>query len=110
MASGRLAQKAAALGDVVNVVHTAGLSPVQALLEAILTIDLVAAALVLEEFRPGAENYQTMIRQSAAGRVGTTDEIAAAAAFLLGPDGAFVTGADLLIYGASPPSKRGESS
>lgn len=195
-----LAHTAAALGDVVNVVHTAGLSPVQASPEAILTVDLVGVALVLEEFRhviarggsgivissmaghmipaldaatddalahtpvdellalpqlapervpnsgvayalskranhlrvqaeavswgdrgarintmspgiiltplakdemsgPGAENYQNMIRQSAAGRVGTTDEIAAAAAFLLGPDGAFVTGADLLIDG-----------
>jgi NAD(P)-dependent dehydrogenase (short-subunit alcohol dehydrogenase family) len=48
---------------------------------------------------PGAENYQKMIATSAAGRVGTTDEIAAAAAFLLGPDAGFITGADLLIDG-----------
>ncbi len=48
---------------------------------------------------PGAEGYQNMIAQSAAGRVGTTDEIATAAAFLLGHDGAFITGADLLIDG-----------
>ncbi len=195
-----LAQKAAGLGDVVNVIHTAGLSPVQASPEAILAVDLVGVALVLEEFRqvvapggagvvissmaghmipaldpdtdralavtpvdellslphltservpdsgtayalskranhlrvqaeavlwgdrgarintispgiiltplakdemsgPGAEGYQNMIAQSAAGRVGTTDEIATAAAYLLGHDGAFITGADLLIDG-----------
>jgi NAD(P)-dependent dehydrogenase (short-subunit alcohol dehydrogenase family) len=195
-----LAQKAAGLGDVVNVVHTAGLSPVQASPEAILAVDLMGVALVLEEFRhviapggagvvissmaghmipaldadtdralavtavdellslphlapdrvpnsgaayalskranhlrvqaeavlwgdrgarinaispgiiltplakdemsgPGAAGYQNMIAESAAGRVGTTDEIATAAAFLLGSDGAFVTGTDLLIDG-----------
>jgi NAD(P)-dependent dehydrogenase (short-subunit alcohol dehydrogenase family) len=45
-----LATAAAELGDVVQVVHTAGLSPVQASPEAILTVDLVGVALVLEEF------------------------------------------------------------
>jgi NAD(P)-dependent dehydrogenase (short-subunit alcohol dehydrogenase family) len=40
-----------------------------------------------------------MIAQSAAGRVGTTDEVAAAAAFLLGPDATFITGSDLLVDG-----------
>lgn len=187
-------------GDVVNVVHTAGLSPVQASPQAILAVDLVGVALVLEEFGrviarggagvvissmaghmipalapeadhalaftpaddllglpllspdavpnsgaayalakranhlrvqaeavawgdngarvncispgiiltplardemsgPGAASYQAMIRQSAAGRVGTTDEVAVAASYLLGPDAAFITGADLLIDG-----------
>jgi NAD(P)-dependent dehydrogenase (short-subunit alcohol dehydrogenase family) len=195
-----LADAAAALGDVVNVVHTAGVSPVQAPPAAILAVDLIGTALVLEEFGrviaaggaglvvasmaghmipaldpaqdealaqtpadelrqlpflseeavsssgaayaiakranhlrvqaaavewgdrgarvnsispgivitplaleemsgPGAAGYQAMIEQSPAGRAGTTDEIAAAAAFLLGPDGAFVTGGDLLIDG-----------
>jgi NAD(P)-dependent dehydrogenase (short-subunit alcohol dehydrogenase family) len=45
-----LAQAAAELGDVVQVVHTAGLSPVQASPEAILAVDLVGTALVPEEF------------------------------------------------------------
>ena len=195
-----LAQAADALGDVVNVIHTAGLSPVQASAEAILAVDLVGVAIVLEEFGkviapggaglvvasmaghmqalrpltaeqehaltitptdelltlpvlspeavpnsgvayavskranhlrvqhaavtwgdrgarvnsispgiiltplakdemsgPGAAAYQAMIETSAAGRVGTTDEVATAAALLL--DSGFITGADLLIDG-----------
>jgi NAD(P)-dependent dehydrogenase (short-subunit alcohol dehydrogenase family) len=47
----------------------------------------------------GGPVYRSMIDTSAAGRVGTTDEIAAAAAFLLGPDATFITGSDLLIDG-----------
>jgi len=195
-----LAQAAAGLGPVVNVVNTAGLSPVQAPPAAILAVDLVGTALVFEEFGaviapggsglvissmaghmpppldletarllgqtpadellalpvlsevavpdsgaaygiskqanharaqaaavtwgergarvnslspgivltplareemsgPGAEGYQQMIATSAAGRVGTVDEIAVAAAFLLGPDAGFITGTDLLIDG-----------
>lgn len=46
---------------------------------------------------PGAEGYRRMIEQSVARRVGTTDEIADAAAFLL--DAGFVIGTDLLIDG-----------
>jgi NAD(P)-dependent dehydrogenase (short-subunit alcohol dehydrogenase family) len=195
-----LAQAAAALGDVVTVVHTAGLSPVQASAAAILAVDLVGVAVVLDEFGgviapggaglvvssmaghmralapltieqehalartptdellqlpflgpdavtdsgaayalskranhlrvsaaavtwgdrgarvnsispgiiltplardemavPGAAGYQAMIKQSAAGRVGTTDEVATAAAYLL--NAGFVTGSDLLIDG-----------
>ena len=48
---------------------------------------------------PGGEGYRRIIRASAAGRVGTPDEVGAAAAFLMGPDGSFITGADLLIEG-----------
>ncbi|HKI23259.1 MAG TPA: SDR family NAD(P)-dependent oxidoreductase [Gaiellaceae bacterium] len=44
-----VAETAAELGAVVNVVHTAGLSPVQASPEAIIAVDLVGTALVLEE-------------------------------------------------------------
>jgi NAD(P)-dependent dehydrogenase (short-subunit alcohol dehydrogenase family) len=40
-----------------------------------------------------------MIRASAAGRVGTPDEVWAAAAYLLRRDGSFITGSDLLIDG-----------
>lgn len=47
----------------------------------------------------GGPGYRAMIDASAAGRVGTTGEIATAAAYLLGPDAGFITGADLLIEG-----------
>jgi NAD(P)-dependent dehydrogenase (short-subunit alcohol dehydrogenase family) len=196
-----LAAAAAELGDVVQVVHTAGLSPVQASPDAIVAVDLVGVALVLEEFGnviapggagivissmaghmgmapltpeqehrlahtpadelqalevlapervrdsgyayalskranhlrvqgaavswgergarvnsirpgiiftplaqdemsgPGAAGYRAMIDASAAGRVGTADEVATAASYLLGDDAQFVTGSDLLIDG-----------
>jgi len=45
----------------------------------------------------GAAGYQAMIKHSAAGRVGTTDEVATAADYLL--NAGFVTGSDLLIDG-----------
>ncbi|MFE5239524.1 MULTISPECIES: SDR family oxidoreductase [unclassified Streptomyces] len=45
-----LAGTAASLGEVRSVVHTAGLSPVQAPVSAILAVDLLGVALVLEEF------------------------------------------------------------
>lgn len=44
-----LAKTANALGSVVHVVHTAGLSPAQASPEAIIAVDLIGAAFVLEE-------------------------------------------------------------
>jgi len=196
----QLADRAAALGDVVNVVVAAGVSPVQASKDKVIAVDLVGTAIVLEEFGriiapggsgvviasmaghmipalapeqdqalaqtptdqlaglellsdeavpnsgaayaiakranslrvqaaavewgdrgarlntispgivitplardemsgPGAEGYRKMIENSAARRPATTDEIATAAALLLGPDGAFITGSDLLIDG-----------
>jgi NAD(P)-dependent dehydrogenase (short-subunit alcohol dehydrogenase family) len=45
-----LAAAASDAGDVVQLVHTAGLSPVQAPTDAILRVDLLGVALVLEEF------------------------------------------------------------
>lgn len=193
-----LAEQATSLGDIWRVVCTAGLSPVQASVEAILAVDLVGTAIVLEEFGkvianngagvivasmaghmlppldveteknlattppdellklealdrqhipnsgaayslakraniirvqaesiqwaahgarlnsispgiiltqlareemagPSATSFDYMTTSSPAGRVGTTDEIAEAAAYLL--DAAFVTGTDLLIDG-----------
>lgn len=195
-----LAEAAAGLGDVVHVISTAGVSPVQAPATAVLAVDLYGTAVVLEEFGkviapggagvhissmaghmpppldpetahalaftpveellalpvlapdavpnsgaayaiskqanhlrvqaaavtwgdrgarvncispgiiltplardemsgPGSEGYRKMIEVSAAGRVGTADEVAIAAAFLLGPDASFITGTDLLIDG-----------
>lgn len=195
-----LANTAAELGTVIQVITTAGLSPVQASPAAILAVDLLGVALVLEEFgrviasggaglvissmagymlpplppeqedalartpaddllklpflaadsvpnsaaaygiskranhlrvqaasvewgergarlnsispgiilTPLAEQeisstggpvYRAMIETSAARRVGTTDEIASASAYLLGTDAGFITGSDLLIDG-----------
>lgn len=195
-----LATAAAALGNVMHIVHTAGLSPAQASAPAVIAVDLVGTATVLEEFGaviapggsgvvissmaghmipplPAEQNealartpavelaalpflqpehipnsgvaysmskrantlrvqaaaitwgergarinsispgiiltplaqdelnseagpgYRTMIETSAAQRVGTPDEVGAAAAYLMGPDGTFITGADLLIDG-----------
>jgi NAD(P)-dependent dehydrogenase (short-subunit alcohol dehydrogenase family) len=48
---------------------------------------------------PLGEGMRAMIASSATGRIGTADEIAAAAAFLLGPDATFITGTDLLVDG-----------
>jgi len=45
-----LAERAAGLGPVRTVAHTAGVSPVQASVPAILAVDLLGTALVLEEF------------------------------------------------------------
>ncbi|GAA5054768.1 SDR family oxidoreductase [Nocardia callitridis] len=45
-----LARRATELGEVRSVVHTAGLSPVQASVQSILAVDLLGVALVLEEF------------------------------------------------------------
>ena len=48
---------------------------------------------------PGTEGYQKMIQVSAAGQVGTADEVATAAAFLLGSEAGFITDTDLLMDG-----------
>ncbi len=47
---GALADAASELGAVTTVVHTAGVSPVQAPVEAILRVDLLGTALVLDAF------------------------------------------------------------
>ena len=195
---GALAHRAAALGPVTQVAHTAGLSPSQADAAAILAVDLLGVALVLDEFAtviaaggagvviasmaghmfpplpaeqenalahtpakdllglpfvsaidvpgfaygiakqanhirvraasaawgrrgarinsispgiistpmgqqelasPVGDGMRSMVAASAAGRLGTPDDIAAAAAFLLGPGASFITGTDLLVDG-----------
>ncbi|MFE7323424.1 hypothetical protein ACFU8W_00295 [Streptomyces sp. NPDC057565] len=45
-----LADAAAALGPVTQVVHTAGVSPTQATVERILQVDLLGTAMVLDAF------------------------------------------------------------
>lgn len=193
-----LAEYAASLGSVTQVAHTAGLSPSQAPADAILAVDLLGVALVLDEFgevvapggagvviasmagrmfppvtadqeralahspagellrldfirgitdpnmaypiakqanhirvraasaywgrrgarinsispgiistpmgqqelaSPVGDGMRAMIAMSATGRLGTPEDIAAATAFLLGPDASFITGTDLLVDG-----------
>ena len=40
-----------------------------------------------------------MIESSAAGRAGTPDEVGTVGALLMGPDGGFITGSDILMDG-----------
>jgi len=48
---------------------------------------------------PRGEGYRRMIGVSPVGRAGTPDEVGAIGAFLMGPDGAFITGSDFLMDG-----------
>ena len=60
---------------------------------------VIVTPLAYDEFNANGEGYQRMIDASAARRTGTSDEIAEAAAFLLGEHARFITGTDLLIDG-----------
>lgn len=48
---------------------------------------------------PRGEGYRRMIELSAAGRAGTPDEVGNVGALLMGPDGGFITGSDILMDG-----------
>ncbi|WP_324133184.1 SDR family oxidoreductase [Bosea sp. (in: a-proteobacteria)] len=48
---------------------------------------------------PRGDGYRRMIDLSVAGRAGTPDEVATVAALLMGADGAFITGSDILMDG-----------
>ena len=196
-----LVSEATALGAVATVVHTAGLSPVQATPEAILHVDLLGTALMLDKFGaviaaggagvfiasmagtmhpvspeldhllattptdellaipaiaaitdpneayghakranqvrmwsacmawgargarvntispgiigtpmgnaeldgPSGDMMRMMISESASGRIGTPEDIAAAVEFLTGPSSTFITGTDLLVDGGVVP-------
>ncbi|MEQ3170115.1 SDR family oxidoreductase [Dysosmobacter welbionis] len=60
---------------------------------------VIVTPLAYDEFNAAGESYQKMIEASAARRVGTSEEIAAAGAFLLSEEASFITGTDLLIDG-----------
>jgi NAD(P)-dependent dehydrogenase (short-subunit alcohol dehydrogenase family) len=61
---------------------------------------IIMTPLAKDELRgPRGEGYPRMIEISAAGRVGTPDEVATVAALLMGPDGGFITGSDFLMDG-----------
>jgi NAD(P)-dependent dehydrogenase (short-subunit alcohol dehydrogenase family) len=48
---------------------------------------------------PRGDGYRRMMSISAAGRAGTPDEVGNVGALLMGPDGAFITGSDILMDG-----------
>lgn len=48
---------------------------------------------------PRGDGYRRMIEVSPAGRAGTPDEVGHVGALLMGPDGAFITGSDVLMDG-----------
>lgn len=48
---------------------------------------------------PRGEGYRRMIEGSPTGRAGTPDEVGAVGALLMGPDGGFITGSDILMDG-----------
>src|SRR4029453_3780341 len=61
---------------------------------------IIMTPLAKDELRgPRGEGYRRMIEISAAGRVGTPDEVGTVAALLMGPDGGFITGSDFLMDG-----------
>ncbi|HEY1254661.1 MAG TPA: SDR family oxidoreductase [Terracidiphilus sp.] len=49
---------------------------------------------------PLGPGYRRILEVSAAGRTGTPDEIGIVGALLMGPDGAIITGSDILMDGA----------
>ncbi|KAF2415097.1 short-chain dehydrogenase [Microbacterium sp. B35-04] len=65
-----------------------------------LSPGIISTPLAQDEMTgPNAAGYAAMIDTSAARRMGTPVEIGNIAAYLLGPEGAFITGSDLLIDG-----------
>ena len=60
---------------------------------------IIVTSLAYDEFESAGEGYQEMINSSPAKRVGTSEEIARAAEFLLSDDSSFITGIDLLVDG-----------
>lgn len=61
----------------------------------------------LELAGESGEAMRGMVAMSATGRLGTPDDVAAAATFLLGPDASFITGTDLLVDGGVVAAVRG---
>jgi NAD(P)-dependent dehydrogenase (short-subunit alcohol dehydrogenase family) len=61
---------------------------------------IVITPLAVDELSgPRGEGYRRMIEFSPVGRAATPDEVATVAALLMGPDGGFITGSDILMDG-----------
>lgn len=63
---------------------------------------IIVTPLAIDEFNgPRGGFYKNMFAKCPAGRPGTADEVANVAELLMGPQGAFITGADFLIDGGA---------
>ena len=63
---------------------------------------IIVTPLAIDEFNgPRGDFYKNMFARCPAGRPGTADEVANVAELLMGPQGAFITGADFLIDGGA---------
>lgn len=63
---------------------------------------IIVTPLAIDEFNgPRGDFYKNMFAKCPAGRPGTADEVANVAERLMGPQGAFITGADFLIDGGA---------
>jgi NAD(P)-dependent dehydrogenase (short-subunit alcohol dehydrogenase family) len=61
---------------------------------------IIITPLANDELRgPRGEGYRRMIESSVARRAGTPDEVGNVGALLMGPDGGFITGSDVLMDG-----------
>lgn len=66
---------------------------------------IIVTPLALDEFNgPRGGFYKNMFARCPAGRPGTADEVANVAELMLGPQAAFITGADFLIDGGATAS------
>ena len=66
---------------------------------------IIVTPLAIDEFNgPRGDFYKNMFAKCPAGRPGTADEVGVLAEFIMGPNGAFITGADFLIDGGATAS------
>ena len=66
---------------------------------------IIVTPLAIDEFNgPRGNFYKNMFAQCPARRPGTADEIGALAEFVMGPQGAFITGSDFLADGGATAS------
>ena len=66
---------------------------------------IIVTPLALDEFNgPRGDFYKNMFAKCPAGRPGTADEVANVAELLMRPQGAFITGSDILIDGGATAS------
>ena len=66
---------------------------------------IIVTPLAIDEFNgPRGDFYKNMFAKCPAGRPGTADEIGALAAFVMGPQGAFISGSDFLADGGATAS------